>query len=147
MSSELDRSTSRDLRELDERLGRRQQAMEKFGYPPKETHAIKNARLAVRGAAVSVYPGNNYEMFHWNVRKGYEDLLRVHSVSGLDYDRNELLRIEAHWDSERARESGEEDDPRRDSGTVHPVRGFDREVEGRSERVRPHVARNPRRRR
>ncbi len=38
-----------------------------------------------------------------------------------------------------------DEDRRRDQGTHHRVRGFDREVEGRQERVRPHLAKNPRR--
>lgn len=42
-------------------------------------------------------------------------------------------------------EKAEEDRPR--SGEdVHRVRGFDRDVEGRREKVRPHLAANPRRR-
>lgn len=38
------------------------------------------------------------------------------------------------------------EDRRRDCAAEHRVRGFEREVEGRREQVRPHMARNPRRR-
>lgn len=48
-----------------------------------------------------------------------------------------------HWE----KESRDEEDRRREHGTRHRVRGFEREVEGQRERVRPHLARNPRRKR
>jgi hypothetical protein len=39
----------------------------------------------------------------------------------------------------------DEDDRRRDCAGEPRVRGFEREVEGRREKFRPHLARNPRR--
>ena len=39
----------------------------------------------------------------------------------------------------------DEDDPHRARADRHRVRGFERDVDGTRERVRPHMARNPRR--
>lgn len=142
-AADADREASRSLGDLDERLRRRQKAMEEFGYPPKEIRAIRNARLAVRGASVSVYPGNNYDLFHWNLRQARSDLLGVPSVAGVDRDRWQLAEIEAHWEAERDREErGDDDRPRRPSDE-HEVRAHER-VTG--SQVRRHRQRNPRKR-
>lgn len=65
-------------------------------------------------------------------------------------DNGRLHRV-ALEDEEWARqwESGTRDDEdrRRDLGSRHRVRGFERDVQGQRERVRPHLARNPRKRR
>ena len=61
---------------------------------------------------------------------------------GLHETAHEDLRWLEEWEGrDRA-----EEDRRREQGTHHQVRGFDRDVDGRRERVRPHLARNPRRR-
>ena len=60
---------------------------------------------------------------------------------GLHETAHEDLRWLQEWESD----GREDEDRRREQGTHHRVRGFDREVEGRRERVRPHLARNPRR--
>ena len=64
-------------------------------------------------------------------------------------ENNRGLRETAHADLDWLRrwervDENDEDRPR-EQGTQHRVRGFDREVDGHRERVRPHLARNPRR--
>ncbi len=56
-----------------------------------------------------------------------------------------VAREDLEWAGEWEKEERENEDRRREQGTEHRVRGFEREVEGRHERVRPHLARNPRR--
>ncbi len=46
-----------------------------------------------------------------------------------------------HWEEEKG-----DSDRRHEEGTEHRVRGHEREVDGHTERVRPHLAKNPRRR-
>ena len=63
---------------------------------------------------------------------------------------NRGLRETAHadldWLQRWERVDEDDEDRRRQQATQHRVRGFDREVEGHRERVRSHLARNPRRR-
>ena len=81
------------------------------------------------------------DRYAWNVRRqggvlahGYARTLE--STQG----ESERRLVEAE------RRYTDEEDRRRDCATEHRVRGFEREVEGRREQVRPHMARNPRRR-
>jgi hypothetical protein len=57
-----------------------------------------------------------------------------------------VAREDEDWAERWERESRDDEDRKREQGTHHRVRGFEREVEGRRERVRPHLAKNPRRR-
>jgi hypothetical protein len=61
-------------------------------------------------------------------------------------DLHRVARDDLEWAEQREREARDDEDRRRDLGTHHRVHGFKRDVEGRRERVRPHLARNPRRR-
>ena len=65
-------------------------------------------------------------------------------------ENNRGLRETAHtdldWLQRWERVDEDDEDRRRELGTHHRVRGFDREVEGHRERVRSHLARNPRKR-
>ena len=65
-----------------------------------------------------------------------------------DRENNERLHSAARGSIEYAESHHEvEDDPKRRRGERHRVRGFERDVGGKAERVRPHLARNPRRHR
>ncbi len=81
------------------------------------------------------------ERYAWNVRRHGEVLAHgyARTLEGAQGDSEGRL-IEAE------RRYTEEEDRRRDCATEHCVRGFEREVVGRREQVRPHMARNPRRR-
>ncbi len=63
---------------------------------------------------------------------------------------NEHLHRVAHEDEEWAlrweKETREDEDRRREQGTTHRVRGHEAEMDGKRVRVRPHLAKNPRRR-
>lgn len=80
------------------------------------------------------------DKYAWNVRRRGEILAHGYSRS-LEGAQGESERrlIEAE------RLYTDEDDRRRDCAGEHRVRGFEREVEGRREKIRPHLARNPRR--
>jgi hypothetical protein len=64
---------------------------------------------------------------------------------------NEHLHRVAHedvaWAERWEKETREGDDRRREEGSMHRVRGHEAELDGKRVRVRPHLARNPRRRR
>ena len=56
----------------------------------------------------------------------------------------ETAQADCEWLSRWERVEEADEDHRREQGTHHRVRGFDRDFEGRQERVRPRLARNPR---
>ena len=58
----------------------------------------------------------------------------------------ETAPADIDWLRRWERVDEDDEDRRREQGTHHRVRGFDRDVEGHRERVRPHLQRNPRRR-
>ena len=100
--------------------------------PPDERHRAIEKAIRTDGYATATRRLN----FLVNVanRRDNEHLHRV-------------ARDDLEWAERWEKESREDDDRRRAQGTHHRVRGFEREVDGHRERVRPHVARNPRRRR
>ena len=59
-------------------------------------------------------------------------------------DLHETAAADLDWLRRWERADEDDEDRRREQGTQHRVRAFDREVEGHRERVRPHLARNPR---
>ena len=71
---------------------------------------------------------------------------RVHVANR---ESNRGLRETAHADLDGLqrweRVDQEDEDRKREQGTEHRVRGYERDVDGHRERVRPHLARNPRR--
>ena len=99
--------------------------------PPEERHRAIERTVRADGYATAIRRLN----FLANVanRKDNEPL---HRVAGEDEE----------WARRWEGESRDDEDRRRKLGTHHRVRGFEREVEGRRERVRSHLARNPRRR-
>ena len=97
------------------------------------------------------------ESRHWalerSVRKdGYrttvDRLVFMENVANRENNRG--LRETAHsdldWLQQWERVDEGDEDRRREQGTHHRVRGFDRKVDGHRERVRSHLARNPRNR-
>ena len=79
-------------------------------------------------------------------RTTVDRLLFMENVANRENNRG--LRETAHadigWLQKWEWVDEDDEDRRREQGTQHRVRGFDREVEGQHERVRPHLARNPR---
>ena len=81
-------------------------------------------------------------------RTTVDRLLFMENVANREDNRG--LHETAHADLEWLRlwekaDEGDED-RKREQGTEHRVRGFERAVAGHRERVRPHLAKNPRRR-
>ena len=98
---------------------------------PEERHRAIERTVRTDGYATAVRRLN----FLANVaNRGNNE--RTHRVAREDED----------WVRGWERESRDDEDRKREQGTHHRVRGFEREVEGRRERVRPHLAKNPRRR-
>jgi hypothetical protein len=99
--------------------------------PPEERHKAIERTVRADGYATAVRRLD----FLANVANR-RDNEHLHRVAGED------VRWVERWEAE----TRDDEDRRRERGEFHRVRGFDREVEGTRERVRPHLARNPRRR-
>ena len=80
-------------------------------------------------------------------RTTVDRLLFMENVANRESNRG--LRETAHADLDGLqrweRVDQEDEDRKREQGTEHRVRGYERDVDGHRERVRPHLARNPRR--
>ena len=101
------------------------------GCPPEERHRAIRATIRKDGYHVTI-----------------ERLDYVRNVADRK-DNEHTHRVAAedvHWAEEYEAGVRDDEDRRHEEGSQHRVRGFDREVDGRRERVRPHLARNPRRR-
>ena len=81
-------------------------------------------------------------------RTTVDRLVFMENVANRENNRGlrETARADLDWLRHWERVDEDDEDRRRERGTQHRVRGFDREVEGHRERVRSHLARNPRRR-
>ena len=116
-------------------------------------HAGHLEEGGLHGWCASCPPEERHRAIERAVRAdGYATAIRrLNFLSNVAHrqDKGHLHRA-AREDEEWARrwegESRDDEDRRRGLGTHHRVRGFEREVEGRRERVRSHLARNPRRR-
>ncbi len=99
--------------------------------PPEQRHRAIERTVKTDGYAAAIRRLN----FLANVanRRDNEDLHKV-------------AREDVEWTERWEKETREDEDRRREQGTEHRVREFERDVEGRHERVRTHLAKNPRRR-
>ena len=100
------------------------------GCPTEERHRAVERTVRSDGYATAIRRLN----FLANVADR-KDNGNLHRVS----------REDVAWTEQWEKDARDDEDRRREQGSRHRVRGFDREVEGRRERVRPHLARNPRR--
>ncbi len=101
------------------------------GCPPEERHRAIERTVKADGYATAIRRLN----FLANVANR-RDNGNLHRVAHEDVE----------WTERWEKETREDDDRRREQGTEHRVREFERDVEGRHERVRTHLAKNPRRR-
>jgi len=133
-------------------LRERKRQVQDYGYLPHELASLSDAAAAAERMAASIHAGdrralrkNRAEFDKFIDQAGWAAPL------GRNYGRrpghNPVDEIAATWEADQAKdeEPGEED-RRRSQADRHRVRGFERVVEGRRERVRPHFAKNPRRR-
>jgi hypothetical protein len=130
------------------REGKRQ--VQDYGYLPHELASLSDAAAAADRMAVSIQAGDRRALSQNRAEfNKFIDRAGAAAPLGRNYGRrpghNPVDEIAASWETDEANndESGQED-RRRAQGDRHKVRGFERVVEGRRERVRPHFARNPR---
>lgn len=128
-------------------LRERQRQVRDYGYLPHELASLSDAASAVDRMAASIHardgPALRRNETEFDKFIGYAGSA---SPYGWKPGTNPVDEIVATWKEDQKGEgNGDEDDPRRGDDARHKVRGFEREVEGRQERVRPHLARNPRR--
>jgi hypothetical protein len=131
-------------------LRERMRQVQDYGYLPRELASLSDAAAAADRMAASIQAGDRRAL-RQNRAEFDRFIDRAGSAAplGRNYGRrpghNPVDEIAAGWEADEANdvESGEED-RRRAQGDRHKVRGFERVVEGRRERVRPHLARNPR---
>ena len=132
-------------------LRERKRQVQDYGYLSHELASLSDAAAAAERMAASIHAGDRRAL-----RKNraefdkFVDQAGWAAPLGRNYGRmpghNPVDEIAATWGADQANEEGScEEDRRRARGDRHKVRGFERVVEGRRERVQPHLARNPRR--
>jgi len=133
-------------------LRERRRQVQEYGYLPHELASLSDAAAAADRMTASIQAGDRRALRENRAEfDKFIDQAGWAAPLGRNYGRrpghNPVDEIAATWeaDEENDEVSGEEDQ-RRARGDRHKVRGFERVVEGRRERVRPHFARNPRRR-
>ena len=99
--------------------------------PPEERHLAIERTVRSDGYATALRRLN----FLANVANR-RDNERLHRVA----------RMDEEWAERLEKETREDEDRRREQGTTHRVRGHEAEMDGKRVHVRPHLARNPRRR-
>jgi hypothetical protein len=131
-------------------LRERRRQVQDYGYLPHELASLSDAAAAADRMAASVRAGDRRALRKSRAEfDKFIDQAGWAAPLGRNYGRrpgnNPVDEIAATWEADEANdgESGEEDRCRA-RGDRHKVRGFGRVVEGRRERVRPHLARNPR---
>ena len=133
-------------------LRERKRQVQDYGYLPHELASLSEAASAADRMAASIQAGdrralrqNRVEFDKFIDQAGWAAPLGRNC--GPKPGHNPVDEVVAAWDADQAKdEESAEEDQRRAQEDRHKVRGFDRVVEGRRERVRPHLARNPRRR-
>jgi len=128
----------------------RKRQVQDYGYLPHELASLSDAAAAADRMAASIQAGNRRALRQNRAEfDKFIDQAGWAAPLGRNYGRrpghNPVDEIAVTWEADAANdeESGEEDRLRA-QGDRHKVRGFERVVEGRRERVRPHLARNPR---
>ena len=131
-------------------LRERRRQVQDYGYLPHELASLSDAAAAADRMAASIQARDRRALRQNRAEfDKFIDQAGWAAPLGRNYGRrpghNPVDEIAATWvaDETNDEESGEED-RRRAQGDRHEVRGFERVVEGRRERVRPHFARNPR---
>jgi hypothetical protein len=131
-------------------LRERKRQVHDYGYLPHELASLADAAAAADRMAASIQARDRRALRQNRAEfDKFIDQAGWAAPLGRNYGRkpghNPVDEIAATWEADVANDvdSGEED-RRRAQGDLHKVRGFERAVEGRRERVRPHVARNPR---
>jgi len=131
-------------------LRERKRQVQDYGFLPHELASLSDAAAAADRMAASIRARDRRALRQNRVEfDKFIDQAGWAAPLGRNYGRrpghNPVDEIAVTWEADAANgeESGEEDQ-RRAQGDRHKVRGFDRMVEGRRERVRPHFARNPR---
>jgi hypothetical protein len=131
-------------------LRERKRQVQDYGYLPHELASLSDAAAATDRMAASIQAGDRRALRQNRAEfDKFIDQAGWAAPLGRNYGRrpghNPVDEIAATWvaDETNDEESGEED-RRRAQGDRHKVRGFERVVEGRRERVRPHFARDPR---
>jgi hypothetical protein len=131
-------------------LRERKRQVQDYGYLPHELASLSDAAAAADRMAASVEARDRRALRQNRAEfDKFIDRAGAAAPLGRNYGRrpghNPVDEIAATWETDEANdeELGEED-RRRAQGDRHKVRGFERVVEGRRERVRPHFARNPR---
>lgn len=123
-------------------LRERKRQVEDYGYHPRELSALSDAASAADRMAAAVQAGDRRAL-RQNLAEfdKFIDFAGSASPYGWKPGRTPVDDLAAEWKAEEEEAEPDDDVIRRGPGT-HPVRAYTRE-EG--ERVRSHLARNPRR--
>ena len=133
-------------------LRERKRQVQDYGYLPHELASLSDAAAAADRMAGSIQAKDRRALRQNRAEfDKFIDQAGWAAPLGRNYGRrpghNPVDEIAATWEADQANdEDSAGEDRHRTQGDRHKVRGFERVVEGRRERVRPHLAKNPRRR-
>lgn len=133
-------------------LRERKRQVQDYGYLPHELASLSDAASAADRMAASIQAGDRRALRQNRVEfDKFIDQAGWAAPLGRNYGRkpghSPVDEVVVAWETDQAKdEDSVGEDRRRAHEGQHKVRGFDRVVEGTRERVRPHLARNPRRR-
>ena len=129
-------------------LRERKRQVQDYGYLPHELASLSDAASAADRMAAAIEAGSARCLRQNRAEfDKFVDYAGSASPYGWKPGATPVDEIAADWEEDREKETHEEEDRRRESGGRHQVRGHPMEVDGKGVHVRPHLARNPRRRR
>ena len=129
-------------------LRHRKTQVQDYGYLPHELASLSDAASAADRMAAAVEAGNARSLRQNRAEfDKFIDYAGSASPYGWKPGTTPVDEVATTWEADREKETQEEDDKRREGSGMHHVRGHPMEAAGKTVRVRPHLARNPRRRR
>ena len=129
-------------------LRHRKTQVQDYGYLPHELASLSDAASAADRMAAAIEAGNARSLRHNRTEfDKFIDYAGSASPYGRKPGTTPVDEVAITWEADREKETYEEEDRRREYGRLHHVRGHPMEVDGKRVHVRPHLARNPRRRR
>jgi hypothetical protein len=129
-------------------LRHRKTQVQDYGYLPHELASLSDAASAADRMAAAIGAGDARSLRQNRAEfDKFIDYAGSASPYGWKPGTTPVDEVATTWEADREKETHEEDDKRRECSGLHHVRGHPMEVAGKTVRVRPHLARNPRRRR
>jgi hypothetical protein len=129
-------------------LRERKRQVQDYGYLPHELASLSDAASAADRMAAAIGAGDARSLRQNRAEfDKFIDYAGSASPYGWKPGTTPVDEVATTWEAGGEKETHEEDDRKRERDGLHHVRGHPMEVDGKHVHVRPHLARNPRRRR